>query len=133
MTATVARNRLVGRAPELGRVEAALNAAGSGDLPAILLAGEAGVGKTRLVAEVKARAAAAGCTILEGASFEFDRSVPLAPFADLIRTFLQRAPAETARRTLDVAGRELAGVVSEIEARTVRTGEEETLSPDQEK
>lgn len=130
---TTARKSLVGRVPELARIEAALSAARSGELSGVLLAGEAGVGKTRLVAEVKARASSEGWTVLEGASFEFDRSVPLAPFADLVRTFLLQAPPEAARRTLEVAGQELSGVVPELESQLGGVRPVEALGPDEEK
>jgi predicted ATPase len=46
----------VGRAEELRRLEAALERACAGEPAIVLLGGEAGVGKTRLVAELAARA-----------------------------------------------------------------------------
>ncbi|HEX8860480.1 MAG TPA: AAA family ATPase, partial [Actinomycetes bacterium] len=42
---------LVGRAPELARLAAALERAAAGAPATVLVAGEAGVGKTRLLAE----------------------------------------------------------------------------------
>jgi predicted ATPase len=55
--------RFVGRADELARLDGAL----AGEAPRVLLVGgEAGVGKTRLLAEFTARAHAAGARVLVG-------------------------------------------------------------------
>jgi transcriptional regulator with PAS, ATPase and Fis domain len=51
MAARVSSPRLVGRAEELARLAAALDRAAAGDPAAVLVAGEVGMGKTRLVAE----------------------------------------------------------------------------------
>ena len=53
----------------------------------VLLAGEAGVGKSRLVAEMKSRLARQGWGILQGYCFETDRALPYAPILDLLRSF----------------------------------------------
>ena len=45
----------MGRESELGELRAALEAAGGGDARAVLLAGESGIGKSRLVGEVVIR------------------------------------------------------------------------------
>jgi len=47
---------LVGRGKELERLDAALSRAAAGEPAVVLVAGEAGVGKSRLVAELAARA-----------------------------------------------------------------------------
>jgi predicted ATPase len=50
----------VGRVPDLGELERALDAARAGSGATILVAGEAGIGKTRLASEVANRARDAG-------------------------------------------------------------------------
>jgi DNA-binding CsgD family transcriptional regulator len=62
----------------------------------LLIAGEAGIGKSRVVGELRARAAARGAALLQGACFPQDRSSPLAPVLDLVR-------ADVAGRTSAVA------------------------------
>ncbi len=52
----------VGRAPELERLERAVRRAQSGVGSTVLVAGEAGIGKTRLVTELIAQARAGGAT-----------------------------------------------------------------------
>jgi predicted ATP-dependent serine protease len=58
----------VGRAGELGVLEAALARAVGGEPGALLVAGEAGVGKTRLILEFGARAEAAGVRVVVAAA-----------------------------------------------------------------
>ena len=66
----VASRSLVGRAAEMAVLEAAFAAAGDGEASVVLVGGEAGVGKTRLVAEMAARARAAGALVAVGACVE---------------------------------------------------------------
>jgi DNA-binding CsgD family transcriptional regulator len=59
----------------------------------ILLSGEAGIGKSRLIRELKASAASGGSVVFQGNCFEPDSTLPLAPFIDLLR----HAPIELLR------------------------------------
>jgi DNA-binding NarL/FixJ family response regulator len=77
---------LVGRDAELGRLRARLDDAAAGRAVAALIAGDAGVGKSRLVTEVVEIAAGEGFTVLCGQCAEIGDSVPYLPFADAIRT-----------------------------------------------
>lgn len=58
--------RFVGRSAELHQLEAALEAAERGQGSAWLIAGESGVGKTRLLDELRIRALVRGCQMLRG-------------------------------------------------------------------
>jgi len=70
---------LVGREAELGQVVAALAAVDAGRGGIVTIAGEAGLGKSRLVAE--AREDAAGRLLwLEGKSLSFETAAPFTPF-----------------------------------------------------
>jgi DNA-binding CsgD family transcriptional regulator/predicted negative regulator of RcsB-dependent stress response len=69
----------VGRHDELARVSDHLS--GRDDPPVLVVAGEAGVGKTRLVAEALRTS---DSLVLQGACFELDRVTALAPFLDLL-------------------------------------------------
>jgi DNA-binding CsgD family transcriptional regulator len=77
--------QLVGRAGELARLTALLDQAASGEPVVALISGDAGVGKTRLTAELAARAAGRGFTVLSGRSAELGDSVPYLPLADALR------------------------------------------------
>src|SRR6516162_9922165 len=71
---------LVGRESELSRLLGALG----GDARLVLVVGDAGVGKTRFVAEGMARAAAAGMVVLRGECLPLLRTLPLHPLADAL-------------------------------------------------
>jgi hypothetical protein len=61
---------LVGRRAELATASGLVDAACRGHGGVLLVTGEAGVGKSRLVDELRARAAAAGMTVLVGRSVD---------------------------------------------------------------
>jgi len=88
---------MVGRAASLDLLKHHLAEAKSGHGQIFLLAGEAGVGKSRLVAEVKAWGQKNGLAIFQGNCFEPDRMLPYAPVLDLLRTLIASRSAETLR------------------------------------
>ena len=76
----------MGRASELGTLERALAAARAGRGAAILVAGEAGIGKTRLAAELIRRARDGGFATLLGRSIDLvGTELPYQPFAEALR------------------------------------------------
>src|SRR5215472_1973470 len=76
---------LVGRDAELARLRTLLDQAAQGRAVAALVSGDAGVGKSRLVAEAVTVAEERGFTVLCGQCAEIGDSVPYLPFADAIR------------------------------------------------
>ncbi|WP_346621576.1 AAA family ATPase [Blastococcus montanus] len=77
---------IVGRAEELARLLAHVDRAAGGRSSAALLAGDAGVGKTRLLDELARRAAARGVRVLTGHCVDLgDVGLPYLPFVDLLR------------------------------------------------
>ena len=67
----------------------------SGQGQVALLSGEAGIGKSRLVAEIKAKATSEDFLLLQGTCFQMDSSYPYAPLLDLLRTSVAaNKPAE---------------------------------------
>ena len=79
---------LVGRAEELGRVLAALERAGAGSGGTLLLAGEAGIGKSRLAAEALDLARERGFVTLEGAAYPLQADLASAPVLEVLGPFL---------------------------------------------
>jgi DNA-binding SARP family transcriptional activator/tetratricopeptide (TPR) repeat protein len=77
---------LVGRDQTLARLERALEGALAGRGRLIALIGEAGVGKSRLVAEVMATATRRKGRVLIGRCYETERILPFAPWVDALRT-----------------------------------------------
>ena len=79
---------LIGRNAELTALQECLEAAARGQGGVVLLSGEAGIGKSRLVAELRRSAETFDFQPLAGQCFPTDRACPYAPLLDLLGTFL---------------------------------------------
>jgi len=76
----------IGRARELGELERALETAQNGSGATVVVAGEAGIGKTRLAAELARRARGIGFETLLGRSIDLvGTELPYQPFVDAMR------------------------------------------------
>ncbi len=85
---------LIGRDQELAALGHLLNQTSSGQGQMLLLCGEAGIGKSRLVAELKTSSTAQGFHVLEGKCFPTDLTYPYAPLRDLLHScFASLSPA----------------------------------------
>jgi len=85
---------VIGRTAELTALHWLLARAKSGQGQVVLLSGEAGIGKSRLVAEAKTYATAQGFLLLQGQCFPTDRSCPYAPLLELLRAHLATTSPE---------------------------------------
>jgi DNA-binding CsgD family transcriptional regulator len=82
---TMSAGPLIGRYEELARLSGVLERARGGTARAVLIAGDAGVGKTRLLNEIAGRAAAAGTTVLTGHCVDLgDVGLPYLPFTEIL-------------------------------------------------
>lgn len=114
---------LVGRERELGVLEAALSRARDSTPGVVLVSGEAGSGKSRLLSELRSRAETSGCCVLTGKGDEsatasyrpfVDALLPLAGHlsdldpvhAELLRDFLYRGPSVDPLESLTPRGPE---------------------------
>ncbi|HEY7073775.1 MAG TPA: BTAD domain-containing putative transcriptional regulator [Solirubrobacteraceae bacterium] len=87
------RSPLVGRDGELEQLGAALRRAESGSAATVLVAGEGGIGKTRLAKAVAARARAAGFRVLAGRCLDLvGPELPYLPFAEALRPLVTALP-----------------------------------------
>jgi DNA-binding SARP family transcriptional activator len=82
---------LVGRAAELDLLTGAWRSAGPGGR-AVAVVGEAGSGKTRLIGELSAAAAAAGSAVVVGRCHDGEETLPFVLAADLLRGCLAATP-----------------------------------------
>ncbi|MEU5955294.1 AAA family ATPase [Streptomyces sp. NPDC047525] len=109
----------VGRADELGVLNDALARAkgktpGTGEPQALLLGGEAGVGKTRLIEEFTAAARAEGAVVALGGCVEIGADgLPFAPFSSALRSLRRQLPDEVDAAAADQEG-ELARLLPEL-------------------
>jgi predicted ATPase len=80
---------LVGRADELELLEQALDHVQGGGPMAIELVGEPGIGKTRLLTELAARAELRGHLALSGSASELERDLPFSVFVHALDEYVE--------------------------------------------
>ncbi len=110
---TGAEATLIGRADELGRLRDALAGAAAGAGQVIALLGEAGIGKSRLVAEAAADATRRGVTVLLGRSYASEQILPFGPWIDAMRAGRIAADADLLERLGPALRAELARLLPE--------------------
>jgi DNA-binding NarL/FixJ family response regulator len=79
---------LIGRTHDLTHLCWLVDRAKSGQGQVALVCGEAGIGKSRLVAEVKTYAGSHDFLLVQGSCFPTDHAIPYAPLLDLLRSCL---------------------------------------------
>ncbi len=95
-------------------LERALQAAAQGKGHCLVLSGEAGLGKSRLLAEARARAASQNFLILQGNCFEQDVAFPYAALIDLLRAFFAQRGANAVRESLGALSAEFVKLLPEL-------------------
>ncbi|HMB22422.1 MAG TPA: AAA family ATPase, partial [Anaerolineales bacterium] len=105
---------LIGRDHELKTLEKALHAAGGGIGCCILLTGEAGIGKSRLIEELRHKATSEKFTILQGDCFEQTLSFPYAPWIDALRASITSLNATEIKEFLGPLATEFMKILPEL-------------------
>ena len=118
MATRVSSPVLIGRDRELRALLSAWRAAVDGRPSTVLVGGEAGIGKSRLIAELGRVARDDGGAVLEGASVSLgdDEGLPLAPIADALRALARQLPTEAVQEVVGSAGPALGRLVPELGA-----------------
>ncbi len=83
---------LIGRAEPLATLRLLVEQAKQGQGYVALIGGEAGIGKSRLVTEIKTYATEQGLLLLQGNCFPTDLTYPYAPLLDLLRSLVASNP-----------------------------------------
>jgi DNA-binding CsgD family transcriptional regulator/tetratricopeptide (TPR) repeat protein len=105
----------VGRIEELQVLEAARRRAADGDPAVVLVGGEAGVGKTRLVAELAARGAVDGMRVLYGGCVPVgEGALPYAPIVEALRPLPDEFGVDAVRELVGPSWRELARLLPSL-------------------
>ena len=89
---------MLGRATELGRLEDLLGRVGGGQAQVVMVTGEPGVGKSRLLLEFMRAAVAAGARTIHGGCVSYGTPTPYLPFRALLVSYFQVEDADDARR-----------------------------------
>src|SRR5829696_4124346 len=109
MGGRVASPTFVGRIEELGLLEAARKRAADADPAVVLVGGEAGVGKTRLIAELTSRHVPDGTRVLAGGCVPVgDGALPYAPIVEILRALVAEVGAGAVRELVGPSWPELA-------------------------
>ena len=104
----------VGRSNEYGLLIGLIARLTAGAGHTVLIEGEPGIGKSRLMREVARYADAQDLPTLATNCYEIERAMPYRPVIDLVTYALDRAPAAALRNLAPVSLAELAALVPEI-------------------
>ena len=113
LAAALDRHALVGRKRELAFLEECWGEAVSGTRQLVLLAGDAGIGKTRLAAELGRRAHEDGALVLYG-RFDEEALATYQPVVEMIRGWSSGVSLEPLRERLGVRAAELGILLPEF-------------------
>ena len=113
LAAAVERHALIGRHEELAFLEGCRRQALGGARQLVLLAGEAGIGKTRAAAELSRAAHGEGTLVLYGRCDE-ETLAPYQPVVEMVRGWAAGAPLEPLREPLGAHAGELAILLPEL-------------------
>ena len=107
---------LVGRASELESLEQALQELNRGPPVGIEVVGEPGIGKTRLLSELAARAERRGHLVLWGSASELERELPFSVFVHALDEYVESLDANLLSTLDDDVQAELAHVFPSLSA-----------------
>ena len=105
---------LAGRADEISRLSRRWTSAAEGSVTVVLIAGEAGIGKTRLAAQAARLAEATGGIVLRARCYESERSLFLQPLVEALRPHLAATPPALLRELADGWALTLAAFLPEL-------------------
>src|SRR5438132_13189163 len=105
---------LVGRQRELTALWSRFEQTTAGRLHVTLVAGEPGIGKTRLLHEVARHAEQVGGLVLHGGASEAEGMPPYLPFLEALGSYIRTAPREQLRAQADPIAPILATILPEL-------------------
>jgi DNA-binding SARP family transcriptional activator len=116
-TADTPRRVFVGRTGELAELAAALDGACAGRGRLILLAGEPGIGKSRLADELSEQARARGASVLVGRCWEAGGAPAYWPWIQALRMLIGDTQPEELRAQVGTGAADLAQLIPELRER----------------
>ncbi|MCI0830576.1 MAG: AAA family ATPase [Chloroflexi bacterium] len=125
------RNDFVGRRREMAELRTALDAAMAGRGQMVMLAGEPGIGKTRLAQELASRAESLGAQVMWGWCYEHVGAPPYWPFVQPIRTYAETVDVATLSSQMGLGGPAIAEIVPELRAKLPDLEQPVAAEPDQ--
>ena len=127
------RTPFIGRDAEQAELGRWLDRAARGRGGLVLIGGEPGVGKTRLVEQLLDTARQQRCLTLTGRCYEMEGTAPFMPFVEIIEQYARVAPLEVLRETLGDAAPEVARLVPDLRRLLPDTPPAIELPPEQQR
>jgi DNA-binding CsgD family transcriptional regulator len=124
---------LIGREGQLSLLADHLAHSRGGQSRVVLIAGEAGIGKSRLATEIKALAVQSGVCSVQGRCFEQDSIFAYAPLIDLLRAFCRGQSGEALAHAFAATASELVKIFPDLSTYLPNLTPAPTIDPEQEK
>ncbi len=121
----------VGREREMAELGAALDEAIAGHGQLIMLAGEPGIGKTRIARELAGHAGAKGARILWGWCYEGEGAPSYWPWVQPIRGYVQQCSPEQLQREIGPGAAAIAEIIPEVRQKLPSLEPAPVLEPEQ--
>jgi predicted ATPase len=112
-------------------LQAHLDSAVSGHGRLVLLAGEAGIGKTRTAQELATYARQRGTHVLIGRCYEGEGAPPFWPWVQIVRAYIADCDPEALKARMGVGAADIAQVMAEVRERLPDLPTPPTLEPQQ--
>ena len=121
----------IGREPEMAVLTAALDDALSGRGQMVMLAGEPGIGKTRLAQELASHAESLGAQVLWGWCYEQQGAPPYWPWVQPIRSYIQQTDAESLGIQMGPGAADISEIIPEVREKLPNIESVPPLDPQQ--
>ena len=132
MTGSTSRaSGFIGRRQELAMLAAALEGALDGRGQMVMIAGDPGIGKTRLAQELASDAQSLGAQVLWGWCYEHAGAPPYWPYVQPIRNLIEPVDAHRLTSQLASGGAAIAEIVPEIREKLPKLGLLSAAEPEQ--
>jgi DNA-binding SARP family transcriptional activator/predicted ATPase len=119
LEATTALSRLIGRDKELAALRGLWSKARRGTKSAVLLLGDAGIGKSRLTLAIKESARAAGATVLELRCHPEHGKSPFFPLRTFFADIVDASPDDSPEQLFDKLAKHVEANYAQIDGETV--------------
>jgi class 3 adenylate cyclase len=129
--ASLAWGCFVGRDHELSTLKRAVENALGGQGSLVMVAGEPGIGKTRLAEEVGVYARLRGAQVLIGRCYEDDGAPPFWPWMQVIRAYAHEREPDRLMSELGPGASDIAQLVSDVRVQLPGLPPPPTVEPDQ--
>lgn len=122
---------LIGRQREMAVLDAALKDALSGQGRLVMLAGEPGIGKTRLAQELASHAEGQGAQVLWGWCYEQEGAPPYWPWVQPIREYVLQCDHQQLESEMGPGAADIAEIIPEVRQKLPSLDPAPTLEPEQ--